>query len=281
MQVERDHRTGATIIRSVSPVSSPADTPMATTVFDDGRKSIHAVGGAGDQPSTEELGQILDVIEGVGMKVLLDEVTVETKKEETKVENVDADSPPQGETLSLPASHAMPEEDNIHLDSSTSFNFEAELGIEDGAEGMENKEDKEEDRSVMEVKDIVGEVYKVEDQPSNEGPVSLVFLGYTESTTDQSHDQDNDEGMLTVERVMITEEGEEHVIEPEMSVSPEAEKESEDQVFQDIPLEGNGAAVDKVEVEEDDKGLHSSSLPSIADAGGESKRKTCQCCSVM
>ncbi|TMS15525.1 Palmdelphin [Larimichthys crocea] len=41
VQVERDPKTGATVVRSVAPVSAPAGAPMATTVFDDGRKSIH------------------------------------------------------------------------------------------------------------------------------------------------------------------------------------------------------------------------------------------------
>lgn len=309
MQVERDHRTGATIIRSVSPVSSPAAVPMATTVFDDGRKSVHAVGGVEDQPSTEELGQILNVIEEVGMKVLLDEVTVTPDKEEIKIENVDANKTPEEElvsfstshtmsfstshAMSFSTSHAISEDDNVQLDSSKSNNSDTELGMEDDAEVVENKEDNEEDRSNMVIKDIAEEVDKVEDQTFEEGPVSLVFLGYTESTTDQSHDQEDHDGMLTAERVIITEEGEELVLEPETSALPQKQdgngkeygKESQDQVseqeFQDIPLEGNGAAVVQVQVEEVDKGAHHSSLPSIPEAGGTSKRKTCQCCSIM
>ncbi|XP_035511169.1 paralemmin-2-like [Morone saxatilis] len=279
VQVEKDPRTGATVVRSVAPVLTPAGAPTATTVFDDGRKSIHAVGGVGGQPSTEELGQILSVIDGVGMKVLLDEVTVTPNKAETKTENVDANRAPEGKVLSFSTCHAISEEDSTQLDSSRSHDLEAELRREDCAVSMGNEEDKKEDRSITAVRDIAGEVGYVEDQMLEEGPVTLLFLGYADATTDQGNGQEDHEGMLTVERVMITEEGEEHVLGPETSASPQEGKESQDQVFQDIPLEGNGAGV-KVQGEEGDKELHNSSLPSIAEGGG-SKRKTCQCCSVM
>ncbi|XP_073349924.1 uncharacterized protein [Pagrus major] len=279
VQVERDPRTGATVVRSVAPVSSPAGAPMATAIFDDGRKSIHTVGGVGGQPSTEELGQILNVIDGVGMKVLLDEVTVTPHKAETKIENVEASRSPEGEVLSFSTRHAMSAEDNTLSDSSRSYALEAELGMEDCAASMGRREERKEDGSIMVVRDIAGEVDHVEDQSLEDGPVTLVFLGYADSTTDQG--QEDLEGMLTAERVIITEEGEEHVIGPEMSATPQAGKESQPQVFQDVPLEGNGAAGVKVQGEEGDKGLHNSSLPSIAEGGGTSKRKTCQCCSVM
>lgn len=278
MQVERDPKTGTTVVRSVAPVSTPAGAPTAAAVFDDGRKSIHAVGGVGGQPSTEELGQILSAIDGVGMKVLLDEVAVTPNEAETKIEKVDANRAPEGKLLSFSTHHAMSKEDNKQLDSSGSYNLE--LGREDGALSMGNKEDREEDRSIVAVGDIAGEVVNVEDQRLQEGPVTLVFLGYTDGTTDQGHSQEDHEDMITVERVIITEEGEEHVLGPETSASPPAGKESQDQVFQDIPLEGNGAGV-KVQGEEGDKGPHNSCSPSITEGEGTSKRKTCQCCSVM
>ncbi|XP_070836748.1 paralemmin-1-like [Chaetodon trifascialis] len=281
VQVERDPRTGATVIRSVAPLSTPAGAPMTTAVFDDGRKSIHAVGGVGGQPSTEELGQILSVIDGVGMKVLLDEVTVTPNKAETKTEDADASRAPEGKVLSFSTHHSISEEDNKQFDSSRSHDLETELGIEDCAVSMGKEEDKKEDRGITVVRDIAGEVGNVKDQSLEEGPVTLLFLGYTDSTTEQGHGEDEDEGMLTVERVMITEDGEELVLGPEASASPQTGKESQDQVFQDIPLEGNVEAGVKVQGEEGDKGLHNSSLPSAAEGGSTSKRKTCQCCSVM
>ncbi|TKS92446.1 hypothetical protein D9C73_025352 [Collichthys lucidus] len=281
VQVERDPKTGATVVRSVAPVSAPAGAPMATTVFDDGRKSIHAVGGVGGQPSTEELGQILSVIDGVGMKVLLDEVTISPNRAETKIENADANRAPEGKVLSFSTHHAMSEEGSTQLDISRSYDMKAELGIEDCAASMGNKDDKQEDRSTLVLRDVAGEVVNVEDPSLEDGPVTLVFLGYADSTDDQGQDQE-DQGMLTVERVIITDDGEELVVGPETSASPQAEKESQDQeVFQDVPLEGDGAAGVKAQPEEGDKGLHNSSLPTIGEGGGTSKRKTCKCCSVM
>ncbi|XP_044038515.1 paralemmin-1-like isoform X2 [Siniperca chuatsi] len=276
VQVERDPKTGATVVKSVAPVSTPAGARTATTVFDDGRKSIHAVGGVGGQPSTEELGQILSAIDGVGMKVLLDEVTVTPNKAETKIESVDANRAPEEKVLSFSTRHAMSEGDDTQLDSSRSYNLKAKLGIEDCAGSMGNKEDKKEDRSIVAARDIAGEVSNIKDLRLEEGPVTLVFLGYSDATTDQGHGQEDHEGMLTVERVIITEEGEEHVLGPETSASPQAEKES--QVLQDIPLDGNGAGV---QGEGGDKVLHNSSSCSVAEGEGTSKRKTCECCSVM
>lgn len=281
MQVERDPRTGVAIVTSVAPVSTAAGASMATTVFDDGRKSIHAVSGTGGQPSTEELGQILSVIDGIGMKVLLDEVTVTPNKVETKKENTDANGAPEGKVLSFTTHHDMSVDDNAHLDSSRGYDLEAELVKDDCAASMKEKGDKKEDRSIMMVRDIAGEVGNVEDLNLEQCPVTLLFLGYTDSTSDQGHGQEDHEGMLTVERVIITDEGEEHVLGPEMSPLPQAVKESQDPVFQDIPLEGNGAAEAKDQTEEGDKGLCKSSLPSKAEGGGTSNCKTCQCCSVM
>ncbi|XP_070778518.1 paralemmin-1-like [Enoplosus armatus] len=277
VQVERDPKTGATVVRSVAPVSTPAGAPMATTVFDDGRKSIHAVGGVGGQPSTEELGQILSAIDGVGMKVLLDEVTVTPNKAETKIENVDASRAPEG--MSFSTHNATSEEDNAQFDTSRSYDLEAELKVEDCALSLGNKEDKK-DSGIMAARDIAAEVANVEDLRLEEGPVTLVFLGYSDATADEGQDQEDHEGMLTAERVIITEEGEEHVLGPETSASPQAGKESQDAVFQDIPLGGNGARA-KVQGEGGDKVLRNSSSPSRAEGEGTSKRKTCQCCSVM
>ncbi|KAF3846809.1 hypothetical protein F7725_003887 [Dissostichus mawsoni] len=312
--VERDPKTGATVIRSVAPLSSPSGA--TTTVFDDGRKSIHAVGGSGNQPSSEELGQILSIVDGVGMRVLLDEVTV--TPEEVKMKNEDANKAPTGKLLSV---FSRQNEEETPQDTSKSYEFDLKTQECSGNKGVDrsnkfdlktqecsgnkevdrsnkfdlktqersgNKEEcsgnkevdrsnkfdlktqersgnKEVDRSNMAVRDIPGEVDNVEDLNLEEGPVTLVFMGYS----DQS--QEEDEGPITVERVMINEEGEETVLGPQTP-----QKDSKE--FQDIPLDGNGA---KVQGEEADEGLHISSSPSIAEGGGTPKRKSCQCCSVM
>ncbi|XP_022603717.1 paralemmin-2-like isoform X1 [Seriola dumerili] len=291
VQVERDPKTGATVVKSVAPMSTSADAPKVTTVFDDGRKSIHAVGGTGCQPSTEELGQILSAIDGVGMTALLEEVTVVPSRDaEMKIEIVEARRTPEEKVVSFPTHHAMSKETDTQLDSTGSYDLEAELSAEDCAVIVGNQEDKQEDRCITAVRDIAGEVENVEDQRLEEGPVTLLFLGYADATTSQGHSQEDDEGMLTVERVIITEDGEEHVLGPETSASPpssldkvaeqEAGKESPAEVFQVIPLDGNGAGV-KVQGEEGDKEQQRSSSPSTAVGEGTSKRKTCQCCSIM
>lgn len=276
VQVERDPKTGATVIRSVSPVSSPAGAPRATAVFDDGRKSIHTVGRSVGQPSTEELDQILTAIDGVGMKVLLDEVKPTPNKAEMKAEIVEED--PMENLLSVTT---VSREDNVQLDSFSSDHLGAEMRIEkcDVSIGSMG------DTTAMSVGDVTE---SVDDMVEN-GPVTLMFLGYTDGDQGQSHDEDHG-GMITVERVIITEDGEEHVLGPETSASlrsstnqiseQEAGKWPPDEAFQDVPLDGNGAGV-KVPGEDGDKGMHNSTSPSKAEGEGTSKRKTCQCCSVM
>lgn len=137
--------------------------------------------------------------------------------------------------------------------------------------------------------DMAGRVDNIEDQRLEEGPVTLVFLGYTDDTTSEGMclGQEEHEGMLTAERVIITEDGEELAIEPQATqatldnvADQEEKKESKEEAFQDVPLDGNGAGV-KVQGDKGDNGLHKSSSPSIAEVEGTPKRKTCQCCSVM
>ncbi|KAG5832842.1 hypothetical protein ANANG_G00295490 [Anguilla anguilla] len=73
LQVERDLKTGATVILSVAPVAPGQTGAPGETVFDDGCRSVQAVGGVGATPSPEELGQILDVLKGAGLQALLGE----------------------------------------------------------------------------------------------------------------------------------------------------------------------------------------------------------------
>ncbi|XP_028268326.1 paralemmin-2-like isoform X2 [Parambassis ranga] len=277
VQVERDPKTGETVVRSVAPVSTPAGGPKATTIFDDGRKSIHAVGGSGVQPSTEELGQILSVIDGVGMTVLLDEVTVTPKKADAKAEILE---PSEVQEEKVMVFTTTSKEDDRHLESSRSDHRGDEVRREKCAASVENKHDK----TMTPVMDIAEQVDHIEDQKLQDGPVTLLFLGYTDS----SESQEDPEGMITVERVIISEDGEEEVIGPETSASLQppsdqtAEKEgvkqeSKAEAFLDVPLDENGV----VQGQEGDKQLHNSSPPSTAEGKATSKRKTCQCCSVM
>ncbi|XP_041833131.1 uncharacterized protein LOC121634518 [Melanotaenia boesemani] len=257
VQVDRDPKTGATIVRSVAPVSTPADAPKATTVFDDGRKSIHTVGGLEGQPSSDELSQILSAIDGVGMKVLLDEVTVTPNNAGMKTE--ETSSYPEEKFLPLTA-YNVTSVNNIQSNSSGSSYMKAEVKTETCAVRVGNTDDK----TMMVVRDAAEKGDNME-----ENPVTLLFLGYTD---DASSSQEENEGMLTVERVLITEDGEEHVLGAEMSASPQSPltqgaepengEESKDKTL--IPVDGNEARV-KDEIEKGDKG----------------KCKACHCCSVM
>ncbi|XP_034750258.1 uncharacterized protein LOC117958107 [Etheostoma cragini] len=231
-QVERDPKTGATCVRSVAPVSAAAaaaGVSTATTVYDDGRKCIRAVGGSGGRPSSSELGQILSAADGVGMKALLDNVpgTPNAAETETETEDGDAGRRPHGNVLSLSTQHATA------------------------------KEDRSQDAGMTAVRDIAGPIDTVEDLSLDAGPVTLVFLGYADG--DREDGGDASEGMLTAERVIITDEGEEHVVGPE-------DGRKEPRVFQDVPLDGDGAGV---------------KVPGKANGDNANKRKTCRCCSVM
>ncbi|XP_019964414.2 paralemmin-1-like [Paralichthys olivaceus] len=274
VQVERDPKTGATVVRSVAPTSAGAE--RVHTVFDDGRKSIHTVGGSGGQPSTEELGQILSVIDGVGMEALLDEVAVVPKMTEVKTENVEAPGIPQ-EKLCFSTSQAASKDDSVPLDRS--YDLEAERSVAGGAVsvGSDAKDD------IMALGDMG--INDVDDQRLKEGPVTLLFLGYTDTTSGQDADQEGDEGMLTAERVMITEDGEEYVLGPETSAATPSESNKaaeweEAREFQDVPLDGAGGGA-KVQSGDSDRGLRKSPSPSKAEREGSSKPKRCQCCSVM
>ncbi|XP_068192752.1 paralemmin-1-like [Antennarius striatus] len=277
VQVERDPRTGATVVRSVTPVSPPAGAPVAVPLFDDGRKSIHAVSGEGVEPSTEELGQILSVIDGVGMKVLLDEVTVTPFKGEAKIKNEDVNTVPERQVMSDPTRHR--EEDTALKETSKGSELEAQLKVKDSAETTGTVKENE-DKRIMVDQNIAEEISDMEVQNLDERPVTLLFLGYTDSTPVQDQDQENYEGMLTAERVIISDEGEEEVV---ASASPQVREASQEhpEVFQDVPLEGNGAAGVKIQGEEGDKKLRDPSLLTTAEGGTTSKSKTCQCCSIM
>ncbi|XP_026180268.1 uncharacterized protein LOC113140585 [Mastacembelus armatus] len=278
VQVERDPKTGAAVVRSVAPVSTPTGAPKASTVFDDGRKSIHRVGQSEGQPTTEELGRILSAIDGVGMKVLLDEVTVMPNNAETKTENRETSRTPEEKLWSF-SSHLAPSgQDHSDADASKCY--------QSCAVSVVNQQHDEEHRSVMELRESAAKVDQMEDQQLEEGPVSLVFLGYSDATAGQGHSQDEHGGIITVQRVIITEEGEEHVLGPETAASAlpasgrPAGKESQEEQFQEIPLDGNGIGAE-VQGGEDGKGLQEASAASVAEGEGASRHKPCQCCSVM
>lgn len=276
VQVERDPKTGATIVRSVTPVSAPADPQTASTIFDDGRKSIHAVGTSAAQPSSEELGQILSVIDGVGMTALLDDVTITPTQKTTKGEDAKRG---QGKVLS---SNQVTSTEN----SSKGLNVRGKGGV-----GIMTKTtDTSEVRQKTLVADSSPKVEVAESEMLCEGPVTLMFMGYTDGRSEEEAlGAEEPQGMLTAERVIITDDGEELVLgqdsaappqkPPEHAAVQEAAKESQDkQVFHDVPLEGKNERAPQ-QGEDGEKGQQKAD--SIAEGQGKPKRKTCQCCTVM
>ncbi|KAM9745212.1 uncharacterized protein ACNS7B_009633 isoform 1-T2 [Menidia menidia] len=262
VQVERDPKTGVSVVRSVAPMSPPGGAPNVATIFDDGRKSIHAVGGSVGQPSSEELGQILSAIDGVGMKVLLDDVTVNPNE----AEMVKTGPFLEEKVLSF-SSHVVSKEEYVQKDSSGCDSSEAKMTIEKCSLRVEDKADE----VMMVVRDTAGQTHNIEGQRLEEDPVTLLFLGYADGTAENGPTQEEQECTPIVERVIITEDGEEHVLGPEGSDSPrpgEAEpgagNGSREEAEPNIPAAGSGAGV-KAEGQEGDKG----------------KRKPCRCCSIM
>ncbi|XP_043955290.1 paralemmin-2-like [Gambusia affinis] len=268
VQVERDPKTGATVIKSVAPISSPPGAPTSTTIFDDGRKSIHTVGSSVGEPSTEELGEILTVINDVGMTVLLDDVAVTLNKAEITTGNGERNKS-QDQVLSFITPNGTSKEDFTQLDSS-GYKREAERIKECASVSIPDKETK------IATKDTAEILENIEGQSLEEDPVTLVFLGYTDASPEEDHNEEDYEGMLTAERVIITEDGEEHLVEPGTTASlqspsaskreQETQKKSQDTTLQDVPLSD-----DDVEPETQREGS----------VGNDGRQKKCRCCSVM
>ncbi|XP_047215490.1 paralemmin-2-like [Girardinichthys multiradiatus] len=269
VQVERDPKTGATVVKSVAPISSPTGTQTSTTIFDDGRKSIHTVGSSVGEPSNEEIGEILSAINNVGMTVVLDEVVVTPNKTEMTTGNGESNKNQGDEVLNFITRNGTSKEDNTQVDSSIN-----KLDVEKIKQCISVRiPDHETKMITKETSEILD---KMDSQSLEKAPVTLLFLGYTDATPEDVHNQEDYEGMLTAERVIITEDGEEHVIEPGTSASlqlpsakeskQEAKKTSQDTTLQDVPLDDNEA---EPETQREDS------------VGNEGKPKKCQCCSVM
>ncbi|XP_077590436.1 uncharacterized protein LOC144208454 isoform X1 [Stigmatopora nigra] len=259
VQVERDPKTGAAVVKSIAPMSKPVSESLATTVFDDGRRSIHAVSELGLRPSTEELGQILNIVDDVGMQVMLDEVTVTPNVTGLQLDHAEADSVPV-KKIQASVNPSMSKENHLPLQSPRAPNSDANLTKEVSSANMRF----ENDTNIMVVSDTSGKEVTMVDQDLKESPVTLMFLGYTDSTTTQE-----DPNMLTAERVIISQDGEEHSV-----ADQEVGKESPSDMQCNISLEKNV----QTPPENADK---KSSSPAIEDGKSPSKHKTCQCCSVM
>lgn len=267
VQVERDPKTGATVVKSMAPISSPTGAPTSTTIFDDGRKSIHAVGSLVGEPSPEELGEILSVINDVGMTVLLDEVAVAANKTEMTTGNIKSNKN-QDNNQNTITNDGASKEDYTQLDSCV-YKQEAERINQCVSVTIPVCKTK------LVTKDPTETLETMEAQRLEEDPVTLVFLGYTDAAPEERNQEDY-EGMLTAERVIITEDGEEHVVEPGTGASlqlplaketmQETRKKTPNTILKEVSLYENKA---EPETQREDS------------VGDVAKQKKCQCCSVM
>ncbi|KAJ0001544.1 hypothetical protein NQD34_006564 [Periophthalmus magnuspinnatus] len=276
VQVEKDPKTGAAIVRSVTPVSGQTDPQSATTIFDDGRKSIHAVGGSVAQPSSEELSQILSAIDGVGMTALLDDIAIMPTQETAKVEVTQT-----GLGNDLSSNLVM-----STVNNSKDPDFKEKDTFENVPKTIDETKVKQKTLGI----DSSSNVEVTESEMLCKGPVTLMFMGYTDGRTDgEDLEAEEPQGMLTAERVIITDDGEELVIGTDSTVpsqkpaedmaAQKATKESQDKAaFQDVPLEGQ---MEWVPQRGEEGGNEQEKSESIAEGQGKPKRKTCQCCTVM
>uniref|UniRef100_A0A3Q2CC94 Paralemmin-2-like n=1 Tax=Cyprinodon variegatus TaxID=28743 RepID=A0A3Q2CC94_CYPVA len=245
IQVERDPKTGATIVKSVAPISSAPAAPTSTTIFDDGRKSIHTVGRLEGEPSTKELGEILKVTAG----------------------NIESRNKLDDNSLSFITPNGTSKENVPQLDNSEN-KMEAERMTQSFT--VRNTD--------HQTKDTEEILENLEGKSLEEGPVTLVFMGYTDGTPEDVQNQEDYEGMLTAEHVIITEDGEEYVVEPGNSApiqsastkerEEQTEEKPQDKTLQDVPLDDDDEAQPEAQGE--------------SSVGNEAKkRKKCKCCSVM
>ncbi|XP_072299705.1 uncharacterized protein [Eucyclogobius newberryi] len=273
VQVEKDPKTGATIVRSVTPVPGAAGPQTASMIFDDGRKSIHALGASAAPPSSEELSQILSVIDGVGMTALLDDVSIMSKAEDT--------ARVQGKELS--SDHAL-----ATVNNSEGPVFSEKGQIENVPKTVAATTEVKQKTLGM---DSSPKVVVTESEMLCEGPVTLMFMGYSDGRADGgSSEAEEPQGMLMAERVIITDDGEELVLGQDSAVAPsqkpaedkavqKASKETQEKpMFHDVPLEGKNEHTPQ---QGEDAGKGQQKSESSAEAEGKPKRKSCQCCAVM
>ncbi|XP_036446469.1 paralemmin-1-like isoform X1 [Colossoma macropomum] len=229
IQVERDPKTGATTIKSMAPLSSAALDATGQAVFDDGRRTVHAVGEVeGSQHSEEELSQILNAISEEGMQTILNGVAItcnkeqgeqKEKKAETGEPEVEQSSEDAGEPTDL-THDALQQEKKQHRSSAVSKPEEEEGGLNERRDVVD-----EEERDKVKVRE--GEVGVEEDEwevvncRPEEGldPVVLTFLGFTQVQTGSGLGYEDEGGLLKVEQVFIASDNDSKV-DPSEELSP-------------------------------------------------------------
>ncbi|XP_037400488.1 paralemmin-1-like isoform X1 [Pygocentrus nattereri] len=229
IQVERDPKTGATTIKSMAPLSSAALDATGQAVFDDGRRTVHAVGELeGSQHSEAELSQILNAISDVGMQTILDGVAITCNKEQEEQKEKKAQTgEPEFEQSSEDAGEPtdlihdpLQQEKQQHCSSAVSKLEEEEGGLNERRDVVA-----EEERDKGKVREREVGVEEDEWEGVNcrpeEGldPVVLTFLGFTQVQTGSGLGYEDEGGLLKVEQIFIASD-EDSKVDPSEELSP-------------------------------------------------------------
>ncbi|XP_042565000.1 retinitis pigmentosa 1-like 1 protein isoform X1 [Clupea harengus] len=231
VRVEKDLRTGATVITSVAPLP-PGDHPGVTEVemvFDDGRKSVRAVRGslsAAAQPSAEELGQVLNTLAEVGVPALLEVRGLVPPSVEGQGGREEAEAAKEAEAESEEAeleAEAESEDRDQAADSGSSHKSSQELEPEEDAVDSrgesvgdadsvnEKGEETDEHDNVIDTEEEEDEEEEEEMFRPEEGldPITLTFLGFSQAATDPGQGNQDDGTLVRVERVFVREDSDE------------------------------------------------------------------------
>ncbi|KAI4893926.1 hypothetical protein NFI96_024849 [Prochilodus magdalenae] len=226
IQVERDPKTGATTIKSMAPLSAAALDTAGQAVFDDGRRTVHAVGEAeGSHHSEEELSQILNNISEVGMQTILDGVTITCKEEQIAQEEKRAETgQPENEQSSEGAGEptdlaysTLHEEIEVQGSLAVSKTELEEGGLDERRDVADEKEQNEGEGKV----EVAEDEWEMVTCRPEEGldPVVLTFLGFTQIQTGSGLGYEDEGGLMKVEQVFIAT-GEDPIKDPSEKQNP-------------------------------------------------------------
>ncbi|KAJ8404165.1 hypothetical protein AAFF_G00339380 [Aldrovandia affinis] len=207
VQVERDLKTGATVVMSVAPVAPGGIGAPGQTVFDDGHRSVQAMEerGAAD-PGPEELGQILNVLTGAGLQALLDKVTVIPNGREENEQKEEVEEEEQREEVEEERREEV-EERREEVEEEEERREDVEVEVENAPQQEGTPSTKGPPASSESPQPGAGG--EEEAGRSWGGPVTMTFLGFQEAEPGQGCGEDDAGDIMRAERVFVTDEVEE------------------------------------------------------------------------
>ncbi|XP_015204606.2 paralemmin-3 [Lepisosteus oculatus] len=216
--LEKDLRTGVSTVQSVVPMATGDVQVRGQTLFDDGRKTVHAVGEAiSAQPDPEEVGLVLSAVAG---KAGMPEGLEASRTESTVIHNGGKDMQgkqkpevpflEEGSKEGSQSLHSSQNPQKVDVEGEPKTNGSVSATEVSGDENPEPspatraQENAPAERPGGQVPQGTAEIT---DQ-TGQGAITLTFLGFTEA----SPEEDFEEAAGTViraERVIITDEGDE------------------------------------------------------------------------